>query len=57
MGICKVLKEDTYELLLNWFSFLTAVAVLMHIGCIIFGATWYRFFGVVNRWRLWLNKV
>ena len=24
---------------------LTAVAALMHIGCIIFGATWYRFFG------------
>jgi predicted signal transduction protein with EAL and GGDEF domain len=24
---------------------LSAVAALMHIGCIIFGASWYRFFG------------
>lgn len=24
---------------------LSAVAALMHIGCIIFGAPWYRFFG------------
>lgn len=24
---------------------LTAVAALLHIGCIVFGAPWYRFFG------------
>lgn len=26
-------------------SILSAVAALLHIGCIIFGAAWYRFFG------------
>ncbi|MBW8367835.1 MAG: hypothetical protein K0M70_08260 [Arenimonas sp.] len=24
---------------------LTAVAALLHVGCIVFGASWYRFFG------------
>jgi hypothetical protein len=24
---------------------LTAIAALLHVGCIVFGASWYRFFG------------
>ena len=28
---------------------LSAVAAAMHIGCIIFGASWYRFFGAGER--------
>jgi hypothetical protein len=28
---------------------LSAIAALLHIGCIIFGASWYRFFGAGER--------
>lgn len=28
---------------------LSTVAALMHVGCIIFGASWYRFFGAGER--------
>ncbi|MGH8833291.1 MAG: hypothetical protein ACREXV_19730 [Polaromonas sp.] len=28
---------------------LSALAALMHLGCIIFGASWYRFFGAGER--------
>jgi hypothetical protein len=28
---------------------LSAIAAVMHIGCIIFGASWYRFFGADER--------
>jgi hypothetical protein len=28
---------------------LSAVAAVMHIGCIVFGASWYRFFGAGER--------
>jgi hypothetical protein len=28
---------------------LSAVAALLHVGCIIFGASWYRFFGAGER--------
>ena len=28
---------------------LTAVAALAHVGCIVFGASWYRFFGAGER--------
>lgn len=28
---------------------LSAIAALMHVGCIIFGASWYRFFGAGER--------
>lgn len=27
----------------------TALAVLLHIGCIVFGAPWYAFFGAGHR--------
>jgi hypothetical protein len=28
---------------------LTAIAALLHLGCIVFGASWYRFFGAGER--------
>ena len=28
---------------------LSAVAALLHVGCIVFGASWYRFFGAGER--------
>jgi hypothetical protein len=28
---------------------MSAVAALLHVGCIIFGASWYRFFGAGER--------
>ncbi|MGQ4584278.1 hypothetical protein [Lysobacter sp. F60174L2] len=28
---------------------LNAIAALLHVGCIIFGASWYRFFGAGER--------
>jgi hypothetical protein len=28
---------------------LTALAALLHLGCIVFGASWYRFFGAGER--------
>ncbi len=28
---------------------LSAIAALLHVGCIVFGATWYRFFGAGER--------
>lgn len=30
-------------------SVLTAIAAVVHIGCIVFGAPWYRFFGAGER--------
>ncbi len=26
-------------------GFLSAIAAILHMGCILFGALWYRFFG------------
>ncbi|NOT87824.1 MAG: hypothetical protein HOP03_06550 [Lysobacter sp.] len=28
---------------------LSAIAALLHVGCIVFGASWYRFFGAGER--------
>ncbi|MGB4860371.1 MAG: hypothetical protein WBP11_13735 [Dokdonella sp.] len=28
---------------------LSAIAALIHLGCIVFGAPWYRFFGAGER--------
>lgn len=30
-------------------AILSAIAALMHVGCILFGAPWYRFFGAGER--------
>jgi len=30
-------------------SILTAIAALLHVGCIYFGAPWYRFFGAGDK--------
>ena len=30
-------------------ALLSAVAALLHLGCIVFGASWYRFFGAGER--------
>ncbi|GDY26084.1 hypothetical protein AHAT_19740 [Agarivorans sp. Toyoura001] len=31
---------------------LSAIAALMHVGCIVFGASWYRFFGAGEKMAL-----
>lgn len=43
------LKEDMVNPLLISAAALSTVAALLHIGCIIFGASWYRFFGAGER--------
>jgi hypothetical protein len=30
-------------------AMLSAIAALLHVGCIVFGASWYRFFGAGER--------
>jgi len=41
--------DDTRNLLLVIGAAMSAVAALLHAGCIIFGASWYRFFGAGER--------
>lgn len=33
-----------------------ALAALLHVGCIIFGASWYRFFGAGEQMALWAEQ-
>lgn len=35
---------------------LSAVAALLHVGCIIFGAPWYRFFGAGEQMAMWAEQ-
>lgn len=37
--------NSTYNKPLIFGAILSAIAALLHVGCIIFGAPWYRFFG------------
>lgn len=45
---------------MNYFLIAAAVgngfAVLLHIGCIYFGAAWYRFFGAGEQMALWADQ-
>jgi hypothetical protein len=41
--------DDTRNFFLVIGAAMSAVAALLHIGCIIFGAAWYRFFGAGER--------
>ena len=41
--------DDTRNSFLLAASVLSALAALLHAGCIVFGATWYRFFGAGER--------
>ena len=41
--------DDTRNLFLVIGASMSAVAALLHVGCIIFGASWYRFFGAGER--------
>ena len=34
----------------------SAIAALAHVGCIIFGASWYRFFGAGERIARWAEQ-
>lgn len=34
----------------------SAIAALAHLGCIIFGADWYRFLVQENKWHKWPSK-
>jgi hypothetical protein len=44
--VVKLLSMNhTYNSFLIVGAFLSAVAALLHVGCIVFGAPWYRFFG------------
>ena len=42
-----MIEERNYFLLAG--ALLTAIAVALHLGCIFFGAPWYRFFGAGER--------
>ena len=41
--------NDTYNIFLIIGAAFSAAAAVMHIGCIIYGASWYRFFGAGER--------
>jgi hypothetical protein len=41
--------DDTRNLFLVIGAAMSAIAALLHVGCIIFGAAWYRFFGAGER--------
>ncbi|HZP65719.1 MAG TPA: hypothetical protein VFB32_05365, partial [Rudaea sp.] len=41
--------NSTYNSYLVAGAALSALAALLHIGCIVFGAPWYRFFGAGER--------
>jgi len=41
--------DDTRNQFLIAAATLSALAALLHLGCIAFGATWYRFFGAGER--------
>jgi len=41
--------EDTRNAFLIAGAMLSALAAALHVGCIVFGATWYRFFGAGER--------
>ena len=34
----------------------STVVALLHIGCIVFGASWYRFFGAGEQMALWAEQ-
>ncbi len=44
-----VILNSTYNSYLVAGAALSALAALLHIGCIVFGAPWYRFFGAGER--------
>jgi len=35
---------------------LSAIAALLHIGCIYFGGSWYRFFGAGEQMAIWAEQ-
>jgi len=37
-------------------ALLSAIAALIHIGCIIYGASWYRFFGAGEQMAIWAEQ-
>lgn len=37
-------------------AILSAIAALAHIGCILFGAKWYRFFGAGEKMAKWADE-
>lgn len=41
--------QEPLNLLLVLAAILDAIAALLHVGCIVFGAPWYRFFGAGER--------
>lgn len=41
--------DGTRDLFLIAGAMLSALAALLHLGCILFGASWYRFFGAGER--------
>lgn len=41
--------SSTTNIFLTLGALLSAIAALLHVGCIIFGAPWYRFFGAGER--------
>jgi hypothetical protein len=41
--------EDTHNAFLIAGAILSALAAALHVGCIVFGAPWYRFFGAGER--------
>lgn len=43
MGIAHIMKSKNLPLLIA--AFLTGLAALLHVGCIVFGASWYRAMG------------
>jgi len=44
------------NILLLMGSILSAIAALIHLGCIIYGASWYRFFGAGEQMALWAEQ-
>jgi hypothetical protein len=34
----------------------SAIAAIAHIGCIVFGASWYRFFGAGEQMAMWAEQ-
>lgn len=37
-------------------GFFSALAAILHIGCIYFGASWYRFFGAGEEMAIWAEQ-
>ena len=35
---------------------LNAIVALIHVGCIVYGASWYRFFGAGEQMALWAEQ-